>query len=213
MCHAAAALSVALCATFAVAWRPSLASAVAQSGFDIEAHDAIGQTAASAMDQEAIKPWPKKGYESFKKPKDIRVFQTGRQIKRMMSGQDASDVAGWGHQAAVRLEMTENMSREVDDTYPDMARLHFQVHDDDAGFCGGVRKAKCEDNICLLASIKHFYGKVVSDEGRRMDFPAIDYSKVAKGIKFSDADYLKMLINLVGDLHQQLYERADSYIL
>lgn len=138
------------------------------TAFDLEAHDAIGQTAASAMDQEAI-----------------------RQIKRMMGGQDASDVAGWGHQ--------------VDDTYPDMARLHFQVHDDAPGFCGETRTAKCEDNICLLQSIKHFYGKVLSDEGRRMDFPEIDYSKVAKGIKFSDADFLKMLINLVGDLHQPLH--------
>ncbi|CAK9020241.1 unnamed protein product [Durusdinium trenchii] len=144
------------------------AMALAVSAFDIEAHDAIGQTAASAMDQEAIK-----------------------QIKRMMGGQDASDVAGWGHQ--------------VDDTYPDMARLHFQVHDDASGFCGDTRTAKCEDNICLLQSIKHFYGKVLSDEGRRIDFPQIDYAKVAKGIKFSDADFLKMLINLVGDLHQPLH--------
>lgn len=43
-----------------------------------------------------------------------------------------------------------------------------------------------------------------------MDFPAIDYSKVAKGIKFSDADYLKMLINLVGDLHQQLVYSSEN---
>ncbi|CAE7218653.1 ENDO2 [Symbiodinium pilosum] len=148
----------------ALAWLLSLAS-----GFDIEAHDAVGQTCASAMDQEAIK-----------------------QIKRMMGGQDASDVAGWGHQ--------------VHDTYPDTARLHFQVHDDAVGgFCGEKRASKCQDNICLLEAIKHFYGKVLSDEGRRIDYPAIDYNKVAKGIRFSDADFLKMLINLIGDLHQPMH--------
>lgn len=140
------------------------------AAFDLDAHDAIGQTCASAMDQEAI-----------------------RQLKRMLDGQDASEVAGWGHQ--------------VDDTFPGMERLHFQVHDDkgEGGFCGATRSAKCEDNICLLQAIKHFYGKVLSDEGRRTEYPQIDYSKVAKGIKFADADLLKMLINLLGDLHQPMH--------
>jgi len=144
-------------------------SAVAVA-FDLDAHDAIGQTCASAMTQESIK-----------------------QLKKLLDGQDASEVAGWGHQ--------------VDDTYPGMERLHFQVHDEkaDGGFCGAKKTAICQDNICLLQSIKHFYGKVLSDEGRRVEFPAIDYQKVAKGIKFSDADLLKMLINLIGDLHQPMH--------
>lgn len=140
--------------------------------FDIDGHDAQGQTAASAMDQTAIS-----------------------QVKRLLGGQDASDVAGWGHQ--------------VDDTYPDVARLHLQIHDDsgDQPFCGDVEKriAKCEDNICLLSAVKHFYGKILSDEGRKMDYPFIDYSKVAKGIRFTDADSVKMLINLIGDMHQPLH--------
>merc|ERR1712203_379172 len=65
--------------------------------------------------------------------------------------------------------------------------------------------AKCEDNICLLQAIKHFYGKILADEGRKTDYPQIDYNKVAKGIKFTDADAVKMLINLLGDLHQPLH--------
>jgi len=140
--------------------------------FDIDAHDAIGQTCASAMDQEAT-----------------------RQVKRLLGGQDASDVAGWGHQ--------------VDETFPGIARLHFQVHDDRNGqpWCGPSegRMAHCQDGICLLNAIKHFYGKVLADEGRKIDYPAIDYSKVEKGVKFTDADAVKMLINLLGDLHQPLH--------
>jgi len=150
-------------------WACGLAAFVA--GFDIDAHDAVGQTAASAMDQAAIK-----------------------QVKRLLGGQDASDVAGWGHQ--------------VDDTFPGMERLHFQVHDDSSQpWCGPAEKrvAKCEDNICLLTAIKHFYGKVLADEGRRMDFPKIDYDKAAKGVRFSDMDSVKMLINLIGDLHQPMH--------
>uniref|UniRef100_A0A6U8U991 Uncharacterized protein n=1 Tax=Zooxanthella nutricula TaxID=1333877 RepID=A0A6U8U991_9DINO len=118
-----------------------------------------------------------------------------RQVKRLLGGQDASDVAGWGH--------------DVDDTFPGLARMHFQVHDDSSAqpWCGPAaeRIAKCDDNICLLTSIKHFYGKVLRDEGRRIDFPDVDYGKAAKGVTFSDADAVKMLINLIGDLHQPLH--------
>jgi hypothetical protein len=144
-------------------WCAGLATA-----FDTEAHDAIGQTAASAMDQQAIK-----------------------QVKRLLGGQDTSDVAGWGHQ--------------VDDTYPGMAKLHFQRHSEP--FCGKPEEhvANCEDNICLLAALKHFYGRILKDEGRKIDYPQIDISKVASGLKFSDADAVKMLINLIGDLHQPMH--------
>merc|ERR1719343_1830311 len=39
-----------------------------------------------------------------------------------------------------------------------------------------------------------------------MEFPDLDYSKVdPAGITFSDTDALKMLINLIGDLHQPLH--------
>jgi Cu/Ag efflux protein CusF len=139
-------------------------------GFDIDAHDAIGQTAASAMDQPAIK-----------------------QLKRLLDGKDASDVAGWGHQ--------------VDDTWPGMERLHFQTHPADMEFCkeGAPLPTNCDGNICLMNAIQHFYGKILTREGRKTNSPAIDYDAVAKGLKFADVDSLKMLINLVGDLHQPLH--------
>lgn len=151
-------------------WIFCLPSAIA---FDIDAHDAIGQTVASAMDHTAIKG-----------------------MKRLMAGQDASDVAGWGHQ--------------LDDTYPEIARLHFQPYQDP--FCGPAesRTAKCENNICLLAAVKHFYGRILKDEGRKIEYPEIDHSKIASGLKYTDADAVKMLINLLGDLHAPLHLGYDS---
>lgn len=141
------------------------------AAFDFDAHDAVGQTVASAMDQEATK-----------------------NMKKLLGGKDASDVAGWGHQ--------------VDDTFPGMERLHFQTHDDSSQpFCGPVeqRVAKCDDNLCLLSAIKNFYGKILEDEGRKTDYPAIDYDKAAKGLTFTDADEVKMLLNLIGDMHQPMH--------
>lgn len=145
--------------------------------FDMEGHDAQGQTAASAMDQEAIK-----------------------QVKRLLDGKDASDVAAWGH--------------HVDDTYPGVARMHFQVHDDSSGqqHCGPIETiaGRCEDGICLLNAIKHFYGKILQHEGRKISYPTIDYSKMHPDLQFSDVDAIKMLINLIGDLHQPLHVGYSS---
>lgn len=162
------------CAALVVAAAPLLHSVREASAFDAEGHDAQGQTAASAMDQEAI-----------------------RQVKRLLGGKDAADVAAWGH--------------EVDDTFPAVARMHFQVHGDrgeslpqcQAGLSKGA-KVDCPDGICLVESIKHFYGKILQDEGRRLEFPQIDYRKVG-GVSFSDVDAVKMLINLIGDLHQPFH--------
>jgi len=165
--HAAGACAVGI---LQLLWASFLPTAVA---FDLEAHDAIGQTATSAMDQAAI-----------------------RQVKRLLGGQDPSDVAGWGHQ--------------VDDTFPAIEKLHFQPHE--GTLCDNVASApvKCEDNICLVEAIKHFYGRILKDEGRTPEKVIdIDHRKFtsitdSKPIKFTDADAVKMLINLIGDLHQPL---------
>lgn len=97
----------------------------------------------------------------------------------------------------------------MDDTFPGVSRMHFQVHDDQKGqlWCGPSegRVPQCQDGVCLLASVKHFYGKVLADEGRAIEYPAMDYDKVEPGVWFSDADAVKMLLNLLGDLHQPLH--------
>lgn len=143
--------------------------------FDYEAHDAIGQTTASAMDQAAIK-----------------------QVKRLLGGQDVSDVAGWGNQ--------------VSDTFPGMERLHFQKRGEP--FCEDAATAACEDNICLVAATKHFFAKILRDEGRKTEIPTgnvdIDYKKVNADLKFTDADAVKMLINLLGDIHQPMHLGFDA---
>lgn len=121
---------------------------------------------------------------------DIKAI---KQVKRLLGGKDVTDVAGWGHL--------------VDDTFPGMERLHYQVHDDAVRpWCQVTdRVPKCEDNICLLQAIKHFYGEVLESEGRKIDHPQIDFNKVHAALTFSDADNLKMLINLLGDMHQPMH--------
>jgi hypothetical protein len=38
-----------------------------------------------------------------------------------------------------------------------------------------------------------------------MDYPAIDFRKASANLKFTDTDAMKMLINLLGDLHQPMH--------
>lgn len=144
-------------------------------GWNQDAHEAVGMVAMSALDDEARS-----------------------QLKRLMGGQDAVDVAGYGHALSGQL--------------PGLDGLHFETFDDSAApaeRCGKgalPRTRPCADNACLSESLKHFYGRVVSDEGRKVSYPPIDFGKVAgKKVAFTDADMIKMLVNLLGDVHAPMH--------
>jgi len=68
---------------------------------------------------------------------------------------------------------------------------------------GGVDLSHCPDNRCLIKALKHFYGRLVNNpiEGTTIDWGAA---------KLTDADALKYLINLIGDLHQPMHLGFDD---
>lgn len=110
------------------------------------------------------------------------------QIKRLLGGKDAVDVAAWAH--------------KVNKKYPWTVRLHFQKQP--AWKCNGVDTTHCEGNACLLQALKSFYAKLTP--GKSTEIP-IDWPA---GMKLTDADNLKFLINLIGDLHQPLHLGFDE---
>jgi hypothetical protein len=65
----------------------------------------------------------------------------------------------------------------------------------------------------MSAALKHFYGKLLSDEGRRLAYPPIDLKKLEDDAepgavdhpKFTDADMIKYIVYLIGDIHQPLH--------
>ena len=145
--------------------------------YDRDGHEAIGMTAMSAIT-------------------GGKVLQT---LKRLLRGKDAMDVAGWAH--------------IVDDKYPWVHAFHFQRYRlDPAKYPNYEQQCEnleivttgpdCENNLCLVQILKHFYGSLVfgkeSSKTVKATFPD-------PSVTFTDADAVKFLINLVGDMHQPLH--------
>mmetsp|Transcript_71537 Transcript_71537/g.155423 ORF Transcript_71537/g.155423 Transcript_71537/m.155423 type:complete len:389 (-) Transcript_71537:120-1286(-) len=125
--------------------------------------------------------WDKDGHEAIGMT-TMSALQAGpvAQVKRLMHGRDAVDVASWAH--------------KVNAKYPWTVELHLQRQP--ALPCKGADLSHCPGNRCLVKSLKHFYGKLV-----HKDLVEIDW----EGLKLTDADLVKYLINLVGDLHQPMH--------
>mmetsp|Transcript_129783 Transcript_129783/g.225550 ORF Transcript_129783/g.225550 Transcript_129783/m.225550 type:complete len:389 (-) Transcript_129783:58-1224(-) len=129
--------------------------------------------------------WDKDGHEAIGMT-TMSALQNGptAQVKRLMGGKDAVDVAAWAH--------------KVNKKYPWTSELHFQKQPPATGKCGGANLTYyCPDNRCLVNALKHFYGRLVGK-----DYPPIDWGT---GVKLTDADCVKYLITLIGDLHQPLH--------
>lgn len=126
--------------------------------------------------------WDKDGHEAIGMT-TMSALQNGptAQVKRLMGGKDAVDVAAWAH--------------KVNKKYPWTLQLHFQKQP--AWKCDNVDVSNCPDNRCLLKALKHFYGRLVNKPLESIDWGA--------GIKLTDADCVKYIINLIGDLHQPLH--------
>uniref|UniRef100_A0A7S1PLT7 Aspergillus nuclease S(1) n=1 Tax=Alexandrium catenella TaxID=2925 RepID=A0A7S1PLT7_ALECA len=140
------------------------------AAWDKDGHEAIGMTTMSALEIASV-----------------------TQVKRLMHGRDAVDVAAWAH--------------KVNKKYPWTVELHYQRQP--AGRCGSKDEEKkpadltsCPDNRCLVKGLKHFYGRLVGKPLVEINWPA--------GMKLTDADAVKFLINLMGDLHQPLHFGRDT---
>jgi hypothetical protein len=109
-------------------------------------------------------------------------------IKHLMRGKDVADVAAWAH--------------KVNEKFPWTSALHFQTQPDNQ--CSvSVTGDNCEGNLCLLPALKYFFAHLTGDTGPEL--------KLKGGVKFTDADALKYLINLIGDLHQPMHLGFQSH--
>eukprot|EP00927_Polykrikos_kofoidii_P071986 TRINITY_DN68161_c0_g1_i1.p1 TRINITY_DN68161_c0_g1~~TRINITY_DN68161_c0_g1_i1.p1 ORF type:complete len:435 (+),score=61.69 TRINITY_DN68161_c0_g1_i1:111-1307(+) len=127
-------------------------------GWDKDGHEAIGMTTMSALEAEPMS-----------------------QIKRLMHGKDAVEIAAWAH--------------KVNKKFPWTSELHFQRQP--TMTCEGADLSLCPGNRCLVKALQHFFGRLVNKPLVEIDWGA--------GIKLTDSDCLKYIINLLGDLHQPLH--------
>ncbi|CBZ51862.1 conserved hypothetical protein [Neospora caninum Liverpool] len=147
--------------------------------FKVRAHEAVSMTTLSGLSTPA-----------------------NQALKRLLNGKDLADVAGWAHR--------------VSDKYPDTARLHFMHQpacpskplrtDDivlDKSFC------RMKGN-CLLEALTYFFFHLVDPDQNKVEQkdPAVMTTTnfvFPHGIKTTDADAVKYIINLIGDMHEPLH--------
>jgi len=138
---------------------------VPASAWDKDGHEAIGMTAMSALEGPAT-----------------------AQVKHLMGGRDAVDVAAWAH--------------KVNKKFPWTQELHFQRQ---PGWkCAGADLSICPDNRCIVKALKYFYGRLTGQHLVTLKWPE------GIGDKLTDADCVKYLINLIGDLHQPMHLGSET---
>jgi hypothetical protein len=116
-------------------------------------------------------------------------------IKAILGGEDASDVAGWAHRIEESLKWTSG--------------IHFlpQITDWECKAPDAGSPGVCPDGRCLSTGIRHFYRQLTHG-------PEVKGVNVMKtDTDFTDADALRFLINLVGDISQPLHVgfKSDNF--
>ncbi|KMZ93888.1 S1/P1nuclease [Plasmodium vivax Mauritania I] len=136
------------------------------------------------------------------------------ELKKLLNGKDIVDIGKWGHLVHDKIRGAESM--------------HFNLQSHDCK--RAVFKCEDENGLCLINSIKHFYGRLAgAPSGKQpvkkesadqpIDQPteqptakptanpsssAAAPFKYPKNIAFTDADALKYLVSLIADMHQPL---------
>lgn len=114
------------------------------------------------------------------------LFQT----KKLLAGKDAVDVSGWAH--------------KVDREYPWAPDMHFQKPSGSMDDCNSLQVTEsCNDDsrkgLCLIPVIQYFYGHVNDTQINSAPIT------LPEGVHFTDADAVKFIINLLGDMHQPFH--------
>eukprot|EP00444_Apocalathium_aciculiferum_P064657 CAMPEP_0183559816 /NCGR_PEP_ID=MMETSP0371-20130417/92940_1 /TAXON_ID=268820 /ORGANISM="Peridinium aciculiferum, Strain PAER-2" /LENGTH=386 /DNA_ID=CAMNT_0025767799 /DNA_START=36 /DNA_END=1196 /DNA_ORIENTATION=- len=126
--------------------------------------------------------WDKDGHEAIgMTAMSALELNATAEVKHLMGGRDAVDIAAWAH--------------KVNKKHPWTIGLHFQAQ---SGLkCKGGAELSCPDNKCLVKALKYFYGRLIHKDLVSISWP--------EGMKLTDADCVKYLINLIGDLHQPMH--------
>ncbi|CAD7947236.1 unnamed protein product [Amoebophrya sp. A120] len=148
----------------------------AASAFDRDGHEAIGMTAMSAIERG-------------------KVLTT---MKKLLKGKDIMDISGWAHAVDEKFTWAQQMHYQ---TY----KLGGQETDPYEQQCENLSllddEAHCPGKMCLLPAMKHFYANIV----KAKNVPAAPAISFPGGHTFTDADGMKFLVNLLGDVHQPLH--------
>ncbi|EER17032.1 conserved hypothetical protein [Perkinsus marinus ATCC 50983] len=118
--------------------------------------------------------------------------RASNQLKRLLQGKDAVEDAGWAHKA--------------ESSIPWSTRLHFLSQPEPFSNTLVVNEITCPQGQCLLEALKLFYDQAKGDTSK-VEISQKDrlmMSSARLPVQVTDADAVRFLINLIGDMHQPL---------
>jgi len=137
-----------------------------------------------------VQAWNKDGHEAVGMTASSASVRAATQhVKSLLDSDDLVDVSFWAH--------------EVADREFDWARqMHFQPQPDTCELTSTTCEA--DNNLCLLPMIKHFYNQLNKAN-------TTDVVTFPDGTDWSDQDAVKILSNLLADLHQPAHLGFQSW--
>jgi len=155
-------------------------------GFDRDAHEAVGMTAMSAIEQGT----------------------TLTTLKRLLRNKDAMDVSDWAHLVDKRHPWAQTFHFQRYKLPPVAEGQDPSTEPDDAYLqrCDKLElvmdETSCAGNHCLTRMIQHFFASVTTQEGAA---ERIKVDPFPEKTQFTDADAIKFIVNLVADLHSPVH--------
>lgn len=152
--------------------------------FEASAHEAISMTALSGL-----------------------TLQANQALRRLLNGKDVADVSGWAHRVTDKYPLTAPLHFQHQPTCPSPPPLAANT-EIVRSLCSSSDAAK---NGCLLEALTYFFYRLTAPEKnsevRDKDDPLINTSEFVfpHGITTTDADAVKYVINLIGDMHEPLH--------
>jgi hypothetical protein len=106
-------------------------------------------------------------------------------VKRLLAPEDMVDIGSWGH--------------HLEKDYPLSSKLYYIYTSEAKQSCGKtleINEENCQDSLCLVGGLEYLY--------KRLQGENVNNLKCFPKNELTEADALKLLVNLLADLHQPL---------
>ncbi|CDJ37120.1 hypothetical protein, conserved [Eimeria tenella] len=154
------------------------------AAFEAPAHEAISMTALSGL-----------------------TMQANQALRRLLNGKDVADVSGWAHRVTEKYPLTAPLHFQRQQTCPSPPPTAANTE---------IQRSLCSSSSaaadgCLLEALTYFFYRLTApeknQEPRDPADPVIRTDKFVfpHGIETTDADAVKYVINLIGDMHEPLH--------
>ncbi|XP_026191705.1 uncharacterized protein LOC34619802 [Cyclospora cayetanensis] len=134
-------------------------------------------------------------------------MQANQALRRLLNGKDVADVSGWAHRVTEKYPLTAPLHFQRQPTCPSPPPTQANTK---------IERSLCSSSTaaqdgCLLEALTYFFYRLTGPERnaeiRDEDNPVVSTNQFVfpHDINTTDADAVKYVINLIGDMHEPLH--------